>query len=125
MARKTRFPKRGCVYLVRFDPALGREIRKTRPAVVVSNDHMNELADTVLVMPITGGEFSYYHWIPIKPPEGGVLKPSSIVTEQIRSLDKKRLTRFLGKINPATMEKIETAIRDHFGLPEGEVLPVD
>jgi mRNA interferase MazF len=124
MIRRTRFPKRGFVYLVSFDPAIGREIKKTRPAVVVSNDHMNELAETVLVMPITGGLFPYYHWIALKPPEGGVLKPSSIVTEQIRSLDKKRLQKLLGKVTSTTMTAIENAIRDHFGLPEGGVLPV-
>jgi mRNA interferase MazF len=45
------FPRRGSVYLVQFDPAVGHEIRKTRPALVVSNDHMNQLAATVLVMP--------------------------------------------------------------------------
>jgi mRNA interferase MazF len=125
MVRKTRFPKRGFVYLVSFDPAFGREIKKTRPAVIVSNDHMNEMADTVLVMPITGGLYPYYHWIPLAPPEGGVLKPSSIITEQIRSVDKNRLQKFLGKISPTTMTQIENAIRDHFGLPEGGVLPME
>ena len=87
MARMA-FPRRGGVYRVRFDPAEGHEIRKSRPAVVVSNDHMNELAATVLVMPITSGQYSYYHWIALQPPEGGLTKPSSIVTEQVRAVDK-------------------------------------
>jgi mRNA interferase MazF len=60
MAKGT-FPRRGSVYRVRFDRAEGHEIRKSRPAVVVSNDHMNELAATVLVMPITSGHYAYYH----------------------------------------------------------------
>lgn len=113
------FPRRGHVYRVQFDPTVGREIRKTRPAVVVSNNHMNELAATVLVMPITAGHFPYYHWIGLEPPEGGVKKPCSIVTEQIRSVDKRRLKYpALGTVKPATMKKIETTIRDHFDLPE-------
>ena len=123
MARHPSFPRRGSVYLVQFDPAVGREIRKTRPAVVISNDHLNELAATVLVMPITGGHYAYYHWIALRPPEGGLKKPSSIVTEQLRSVDKKRLRRRLGAVSSATIRQIEDAIRDHCGLPEGRILP--
>lgn len=121
MARKGSFPQRGAVYRVALDPAIGHELRKTRPAVVVSNNHMNELAETVLVMPITAGQHRYYHWIPLHPPEGGVTKPSSIVTEQVRAIDKQRLERRLGMVHAATMEKIEQAIRDNFALPEGSV----
>jgi mRNA interferase MazF len=117
------FPRRGGVYRVRFDPAEGHEIRKSRPAVVVSNDHMNELAATVLVMPITSGRYPYYHWIALEPPEGGLTKSSSIVTEQVRAVDKRRLGKQLGSVTPATMTAVEEAIRDHFALPEGGVLP--
>lgn len=123
MARAEKFPRRGGVYLVNLDPSLGSEIRKTRPAVVVSNDHLNELAATVLVMPITSGRHPYFHWIALRPPEGGLRKASSIVTEQIRAVDKRRLGQRLGKLAPQTMARVEQAIRDHFGLPEGQVLP--
>lgn len=122
MARKRSFPRRGSVYRVNLDPTIGHELRKTRPALVVSNDHMNELAETILVMPITAGVHQYYHWIPLDPPEGGMTKPSSIVTEQVRSIDKSRLQRRLGAVRPATMAKIEQAIRDNFALPESDVL---
>jgi mRNA interferase MazF len=120
MARRRSFPRRGEVFRVRLDPAVGHEIRKTRPVAVVSNDHMNELSATVLVMPITAGVYDYYHWITIKPPEGGLTKTSSLVTEQIRAIDKRRLERRLGRLSDATMRKIEDAIRDHFGLPESD-----
>lgn len=123
MPRQPSFPRRSFVYLVPFDPTVGHEIRKTRPAVVISNDHMNELAATVLVMPITVGQYPYFHWIPLTPPEGGVKKVSSIVTEQIRAVDKQRLGRRLGAVSAQTMRQIEDAIRDHCGLPEGRVLP--
>jgi mRNA interferase MazF len=121
--KKPSGPRRGSVYRVGFDPVIGHEIAKTRPAVVVSNDHMNELASTVLVMPITSGQYVYYHWIAINPPEGGVTKPSSIVTEQIRALDKRRIGKRLGELSAETIAQIEGAIRDHFGLPEGRVVP--
>lgn len=125
MAKAT-FPRRGCVYRVSFGPldaAAGHAIRKTRPAVVVSNDHLNEKSETVLVMPITSGGHSYYHWISVLPPEGGLAVPSRIVTEQIQAIDKRRIQRRMGAIRSATMEQVEAAIRDHFGLPEGNMLP--
>jgi len=123
MAKTRSFPRRGSVYHVRLDPAVGHEIRKTRPAVIISNDHMNELAATALIMPITSGHFPYYHWIPVEPPEGGMTKPSMIVTEQIRAVDQRRIGKRLGALHRETMAKIEDAIRDHFGLPEGRVTP--
>ncbi|HVC92263.1 MAG TPA: type II toxin-antitoxin system PemK/MazF family toxin [Pirellulales bacterium] len=110
------------MYRVALDPTVGHEIRRTRPAVVISNDHMNELAATILVMPITAGHHTYFHWIEVTPPEGGLTKPSSIITEQIRTIDKSRLRRRLGAVRAPTMESIEQAIRDHFGLPEGNLL---
>ncbi|HEX7378073.1 MAG TPA: type II toxin-antitoxin system PemK/MazF family toxin [Pirellulales bacterium] len=122
MARKPSFPRRGSVCLVDLDPTVGHELKKTRPAVVVSNDHMNELAETILVMPITAGKHRYLHWVPLDPPDGGVSKPSAIVTEQVRAIDKRRLQRRLGAVRPETMEKIEQAIRDNFALPEGNIL---
>ena len=124
MSRGGSFPRRGSVYRATLGPVRGREIALRRPVVLVSNDHMNELAETVLVMPITSGRYSeYFHWIAVDPPEGGLIVPSRIVTDQIRALDKGRLGRRLGALRPETMAKIEDAIRDHFGLPEGRVLP--
>jgi mRNA interferase MazF len=122
MPTKSSYPRRGAVYLVQFDPSVGHEIKKTRPAVVISNDHMNELAATILVMPITGGLYNYYHWIGLDLAEGGLKKPSSIVAEQIRAIDKRRISRRLGAVRSETMAKIEAAIRDHCGLPEGGIL---
>jgi mRNA interferase MazF len=123
MAPKLPFPRRGSVHYINFEPAVGHEIRKTRPAVIISNDHMNELAATVLVMPITAGHYRYYHWIPLQPPEGVLKKASSIVTEQIRAIDKRRVKQRLGAVSAATLKKVEEAIRDHCGLPEGRVAP--
>lgn len=125
MARKRSFARRGEVYRVAFgplDPAAGHVIRNSRPAVVISNDHLNELADTVLVMPITSGAHTYYHWIALVPPEGGVTTPSRIITEQIQAIDKRRLERRLGAVSAQTMAQIEAASRDHCGLPEGRVV---
>lgn len=123
MPGNSSYPRRGSVHYVEFDPSIGHEIKKMRPAVLISNDHLNELAATVLVMPITSGQHQYYHWIRLRPGEGGLTKHSSIITEQIRAVDKTRIRRRLGSVQPETMARIEDAIRDHCGLPEGRVLP--
>lgn len=107
---------------MRFDPAFGHEIKKTRPAVVISNNHMNELAATILVMPITGGDYSQYRWILLYPPEGELTRPSSVVSDQIKSIDKRRLIKRIGTVSMETMGRIEQAIRDHCGLPEADIL---
>lgn len=116
------FPRRGFVYRVHFDPALGHEIKKTRPALVVSNDRMNQFSRTVLVMPITSGKFQYFFRVPLHPPEGGLTKRSVIATEQIRAIDKQRFKGKVGQVSFDTMKKVEQTIRDHFGLPEGSIL---
>lgn len=121
----SKFPRRGNVYLVSFGPldaSAGHSLRLTRPALVVSNDHMNEMAETVLVMPITSGGHDYYHWITLAPPEGGCTVRSRLITEQIQAIDKRRIQRRMGAVRPNTMKRVEAAIRDHFGLPEGGML---
>lgn len=122
-AKKTiDFPRRSFVYRVHFDPAVGHEINKTRPALVVSNDRMNQFSKTVLVMPITSGKFEYFFRISLQPPEGGLTKRSVIATEQIRAIDKQRFKGKIGRVSFDTMKKVEQTIRDHFGLPEGNIL---
>jgi mRNA interferase MazF len=111
------------VYIAQLDPAQGRELKKTRPVVIVSNNSLNEFSDMVIAVPITSGMYQYAHDIPINPPEGGLKKESAIIVEQVRAMDIARLGRRLGKINLPTMLAIEQALRDHLGLPEGNILP--
>ncbi len=109
--------KRGHVYVVDLDPTQGHEIRKTRPAVVVSNNDLNEISPIVLVMPITTGTYEYVLRIPIAKSEGGLHKQSVIATEHIRAVDKSRLQKCLGKVSMKTMQRIEKALYSHFDLP--------
>lgn len=120
--KKSLLIKRGDICVVALDPAVGGEIKKTRPAVVISNNHMNKLARTIIVMPITTGTHTYYHWIPIKPPEGGLKAASRIVTDQVRTIDKQRIQKTVGKVSPKTLLLIEQAIKNNFALPEGDIL---
>ena len=111
-------PKRGEVYLVNFDPTIGSEIRKTRPALIVQNDIGNEFSPITIVAAITAqyDDNLYPTEVSIEPPEGGLSKNSIVLLNQIRSVDKKRLIKRLGKLTPTSMKQVERAIQISFGL---------
>ena len=85
---------RGEVWLVALNPTIGREIKKTRPAVVVSPDELNDALDTVIVSPMTTAGSHAPYRVPLA--FGG--KRGLILTEQLRSVDKQRLLRRVGRI---------------------------
>ena len=87
-------PVRGEIWGVDLDPIVGREQAGRRPALVVSDDALNSgPRGLVVVIPITGRSRGLPNHAPIAPPEGGLTKPSVIMTEQVRSVSKDRLGR--------------------------------
>jgi mRNA interferase MazF len=120
MARRPKItqPRRGEVYLVAFDPTIGAEIQKTRPALVVQNDIANRHSPITIVAAITSqfDEPLYPTEVLIQPPEGGVTIPSVVLLNQIRSIDKRRLVRRLGILTPATMHRVDRAMLISLGL---------
>ncbi|MGF1542654.1 MAG: type II toxin-antitoxin system PemK/MazF family toxin [Pleurocapsa sp.] len=120
MARKPKIvtPRRGEVYLVNFDPTIGSEIRKTRPALIVQNDISNEFSPITIVAAITSqyDDNLYPTEVLITPPEGGLSNNSVVLLNQIRSIDKKRLIKRLGKLSLTSMKQVERAIQISFGL---------
>jgi mRNA interferase MazF len=86
------------VFLIRLDPTEGREIRKTRPCLTISPDEMNEHIDTVIVAPMTTKGRPYPTRVPVRF-KG---KSGQIVLDQIRTVDKNRLVKRLGRIDEAT-----------------------
>jgi mRNA interferase MazF len=113
-------PKRGEVYLVNFDPTIGAEIQKTRPALIVQNDVANRHSPITIVAAITSqfDDVLYPTEVPIQPPEGGLTIPSVVLLNQIRSIDKRRLVRRLGMVTPTTMERVTRALQISFGMVE-------
>ncbi len=106
-------PKRGEIWLVNFDPTVGTEIKKTRPAVIVSSDAVGRLP-IKLVAPITDWK-NYYSpniWhVRIDPdPTNGLTKPSAVDALQLRGIDRQRFIRRLGQVSPDTLEVIVLAI---------------
>jgi mRNA interferase MazF len=114
--------RRGEVYLVDLDPSLGAESQKTRPAILVSNDAANRVAErnrrgVVTVVPVTSNTTRVYPFqVLIAAGEGGLDKESKAQAEQIRSVDVVRLTHRMGTLQPATVRNLDDAIRLHLGL---------
>ena len=106
-------PRRGEIWLVNFDPTIGTEIRKTRPAVVVSSDAVGRLP-IKLVAPVTDWKdyFAPNIWhVRIDPdPSNGLIKVSAVDTLQLRGIDHRRFVRKLGQVSATRMEEIVLAI---------------
>ncbi|MEK6678299.1 MAG: type II toxin-antitoxin system PemK/MazF family toxin [Nitrospirota bacterium] len=111
------FPKRGEVYYVNFDPTIGVEIKKTRPALIIQNDVGNMHSQATIVAAITSTVregFPYEAFL--KAGEGGLKKDSIVLLNQIRTIDKKRLGKRLGTISSESIKKVDKAIEISLGL---------
>ena len=110
--------KRGCVYLAALDPTVGREISKTRPVIVVSNDQNNLYAGTVSIVPLTSKntEKIYPFEMFLTKGTANLPKNSKAKTDQIRTIDKSRLVQFVGELADEEMAQIEKAICIHLAL---------
>jgi len=106
-----RFPKRGEVWLVNWNPARGSEQAGKRPALVIQNDIGNEKASTTIVAAISGSVKDYPMNVKIKPPEGGLNLASIVKTSQILTVDKKRLEKRIGRLSKEKVEKVNQAIK--------------
>jgi len=107
--------KRGEIYLAALDPVVGKEISKTRPVVVISNDKNNEFSATVTVLPLSSRNLERIYPFEVFLPEGAgnLPKNSKVKADQIRTLDKSRLLTLVGSLEREDIAQIEKAIRIH------------
>lgn len=110
VARPTRVPSRGEVFLIELDPTRGREIRKTRPCVVVSPDELNHNLGTVIVAPMTTAGQAY----PFRVPCTFAGKRGRVVLEQLRTVDRERLRKRLGAISAGTLTDVLRVLGEMF-----------
>lgn len=103
-------PRRFDVFLVDFDPTQGSEISKTRPATVVSPDDMNRHLRTVLVAPMTTAQRPW----PTRVPVTFAQRQGDVALDQIRTVDKARLGRRLGRLADAEVDQILDVLRRMF-----------
>lgn len=107
--------KRGDVWWVEFDPSLGSEIRKTRPAIIVSNDSANRNLLRVVVIPISTNATRVYPGETLVTVEG---KQGKAMADQIMAADKLRLKTKIGTLTKADMVGVEQAILVQLGMPK-------
>lgn len=113
MTTKFPEPKRGEIWIVNLDPTVGTEMKKSRPAVVISSDGVGILP-IKLIAPITDWKQSYYNnlWhIKLAPNKfNGLSKVSVVDVLQIRGVDKKRLIKKIGFVSAIEIQEIVTAV---------------
>lgn len=106
-------PKRGDVYWVCFDPTLGTEVKKTRPAVILSNNLFNKHLPRLIVVPITSNVAKVFDF------ESLVLvneKKGKAMLDQIRAIDKNRLGKKICSLTFAEVQDIERALKEALAL---------
>ena len=105
--------RRGEVWWVDFEPAIGSEVKKTRPAIIVSNDASNAAMSRVQVVPVTSNvEKLYVFESPLRV-KG---KPGKAMADQIMTADKRRLKKKIGSLSAAELLGLERALRIQLGL---------
>lgn len=107
---RARFPKRGDVHLIGLDPTRGREIKKTRPCVVVSPNELNAHLQTIIVAPLTSAGKPY----PFRVLCRFQSKSGFVVLDQIRTVDRERLVRRLGALPEAEFNSVLRVLREMF-----------
>ncbi len=109
--------KRGEVYIARLDPTVGSEIQKTRPVVIVSNDANNEMANTVTVVPLSSKNTEKIRFFEVLiPSDVGLAMKSKARADQLRTIDKSRLTIRVGRIGEETAIQLNRAMKIHLDL---------
>lgn len=98
------------IYLTMLDPTVGSEIRKSRPCLIVSPNELNHFIKTVIIAPLTSGEQTY----PSRVPCTFQGTSGQIALDQIRTVDKTRLTRRLGTLDSRTSAAVLVALNEMF-----------
>jgi len=98
------------IILVNFDPTIGGEIKKTRSCVVISPDEMNKHLKTVVLAPMTTSSKNYPTRVEIKHDN----KIGWIILDQIRTIDKQRIVKDLGKLSKPEIKKVKLVLKETF-----------
>lgn len=98
------------IVFVNLDPTIGSEIKKTRPCVVISPNEMNKYLNTIVIAPLTSTSKSYPTRIEVTTND----KKGWIVIDQIRTVDRKRITKIFGKLNEKEILEIKNVMKETF-----------
>ena len=98
------------IVLVNLDPTIGSEIKKTRPCVIISPDEMNKYLRTIIVAPMTTNSKKYPTRVEVKHDR----KIGWIVIDQIRTIDKQRIIKTLGRLSRPEIKEVKSVIKETF-----------
>lgn len=98
------------IVLVNLDPTMGSVVKKTRPCVILSPDEMNKFLQTVIIAPITSTSKKYPTRIKIK----GKTTKGWIMIDQIRTVDRKRITKIFGKLSEKEILDVKNVMQETF-----------
>jgi mRNA interferase MazF len=110
--------KRGEICYANLSPAVGSEMDKRRPILIVSNDANNRAANTVPILLITSNVTRIYPFeVLLNPEDSGLDKPSKVQAQQVRTISKQRINSdVVGSITEEIMQLVDAAIKLHLGL---------
>jgi mRNA interferase MazF len=110
-------PHRGELWLADLEPTVGHEQGGRRPVLIVSVDRFNRSrANLAVIVPLTSVIRGIPSHVVVQPPEGGLRRPSEIMCEAVRSIDRSRLSARWGTIENVTMAQVEERLRVIMGL---------
>ncbi len=98
------------IFLVNLEPTLGSEIKKTRPCVVISPDEMNKYLRTIVIAPMTTSSKNYPTRVEIKHDN----KIGWVVLDQVRTIDKQRIIKNLGKLSKPEVSEVKSIIKETY-----------
>jgi mRNA interferase MazF len=98
------------IVLINLDPTVGSEMKKTRPCVIISPNEMNKFLQTIVVAPMTSSSKTYPTRVEINHDK----KKGWIVLDQIRTVDRQRITKILGNLTEKEIQKVKAILRETF-----------
>ncbi len=98
------------IVLVNLDPTIGREMKKTRPCVIISPDEMNKYLQTIVIAPMTSNLKNYPTRVPVKHNK----TKGSIVLDQIRTIDRQRIVKVLGHLTEKEIYNVKAIIHETY-----------
>jgi mRNA interferase MazF len=110
--------KRGDIFYANLSPAIGSEMDKQRPVLIVSNNANNRASTTITILPLTSSVTRVYPFeVLINPEDSGLSKVSKVQAQQIRTISKERIkSEVVGSLSAELMIAIDTALKLHLGL---------
>ncbi|MCL1463821.1 type II toxin-antitoxin system PemK/MazF family toxin [Argonema galeatum] len=110
--------KRGEIYYANLSPAIGSEMDKRRPVLIVSNDANNRAATTLTILPLTSNVSRVYPFeVLLNPEDSGLPKPSKVQAQQVRTISKQRIQGdVVEALSEEIMQLVDAAIKLHLGL---------